>query len=58
MFKTDKKDVSLLDQNQYLQQSEEQGHVFGVLDECVCELGAEVICLLLGVLICEGKIEK
>lgn len=39
---------------QYLQQSEKQGHVFGVLNERVCELGTQVVCLLLGSLICEA----
>ena len=39
---------------QYLQQSEQQSHMFRVLNELVCELDSQVICLLLGVLICEG----
>lgn len=41
-------------EQEYLQQSEEQGHMLGVLNEPVCELGSQVICLLLGILICEG----
>lgn len=40
---------------QYLQQSEKQGHMLSVLDELVCEMGTQVICLLLGVLICKER---
>lgn len=41
----------------YLQQSEKQGHVLGFLDELVCEVGSQVICLFLGALICQGRME-
>lgn len=41
----------------YLQQSEEQGYVLRILDERVCKLEAEVVCLLLCVLICEVRLK-
>lgn len=40
---------------QYLQQSEEEGHMLRVLDELVCKLGSQVVRLLLSVLVCEGR---
>lgn len=39
---------------QYLQKSEKQGHMFRILNELLGELGSQVICLLLSILIYEG----
>lgn len=38
----------------YLQKRKQQSHMFWILNELVCKLGSQIICLFLGILICQG----
>lgn len=38
----------------YFQKCQQQSHVFWILNKLVCELASKVICLFLGIFICQG----